>query len=261
MCWALCAGAATLCWLLNVITRECSWVDRLWSIVPVVYAGVFAWSAGFADLRANVMATLVLLWGARLTFNFARKGGYQKGGEDYRWEELRKRMSPAAFQLFSLTFIAGFQNVLLLLIVLPMHSAMSTGAPFGVLDAVLAVLFLVFLAGETIADQQQWVFHQAKKARRARGEDGPEFLTTGLFAYSRHPNFFCEQAQWWVLAMFPFAAGAGIDGVYTLLGAAILSALFHGSTRFTEELSLKKYPSYADYQKRVSRLLPLPSRA
>ena len=68
---AVCAAT----WLTSIITKEYSWVDRIWSIIPIVYMWVFAYGANFADVRLNVMAVLVTLWGARLTFNFARKGG------------------------------------------------------------------------------------------------------------------------------------------------------------------------------------------
>ena len=81
----LCLVLAALCWLLSVLTKEYSWVDRTWSIAPPIYCLWVAGAAGFDDARLNLMAALVTLWGVRLTFNFARKGGYQKGGEDYRW--------------------------------------------------------------------------------------------------------------------------------------------------------------------------------
>ena len=67
-------GAAAFAWIASLVTHEHSWVDRLWSIVPVVYVWVFAAFAGLQDARLDVMAVLVTLWGARLTFNFARKG-------------------------------------------------------------------------------------------------------------------------------------------------------------------------------------------
>lgn len=263
-----CATVIAVCWVLGLATGEHSWVDRLWSIVPVPYTAWFAWQTGFGDLRLTVMTALVALWGARLTFNFARKGGYARGGEDYRWPVLKGRMGRWQWELFALLFVAGFQNVLLLLITLPAWAALegaSTqpggGVPFGPLDAVATLLFLAFLAGETIADEQQWRFHQDKKARLARGEalERP-FLTTGLFAWSRHPNFFCEQAIWWCLCLFAVSAtGRWLDASF--VGAAVLTALFQGSTRFTEEISLSKYPSYAEYQKRTSRLWPLPPKA
>ena len=254
-------GIALVVWILNVVTRECSWVDRLWSITPPIFVGYFWSQSGFADPRLLLMTALTTAWGARLTYNFARKGGYGKGGEDYRWAVLRERMSPARFQLFSFGFIALYQNVLLLLITLPAYLALEhAGAPLGPLDYVAALLFVAFLAGETIADQQQWEFHQDKRARKARGEPVPsEFLTTGLFRYSRHPNFFCEQGMWWALYLFSVAAGAGWLN-WSIAGAVLLSLLFQGSTAFTESITRSKYPEYAAYQRATSRLIPLPPR-
>jgi len=107
-----------------------------------------------------------------------------------------------------------------------------------------------------VADQQQWRFHQAKQEAVAAG-NAPEskFATNGLWRLSRHPNFFFEQAQWWVFyAMGAAALGAVVH--WTLVGPILLTALFIGSTRFTEEISLSKYPEYANYQSRTSMLIP-----
>lgn len=246
-------------WIMSLITGDHSWVDRLWSIVPAVYVWIFAGFAGFADPRLNVMAVLVTLWAARLTFNFARKGGYT-GVEDYRWPILRARMKPWQFALFNLFFITLYQNLILVLITFPALTAYEhRSTPFGVLDGVLAALFLALLAGETVADQQQWNFHQVK---RAGGPDfEPRFLQTGLWRLSRHPNFFFEQAQWWVLfVMGAVAAGSVLQ--WTALGAALLTGLFIGSTIFTESITKSKYPEYVDYQATTSPIIPwFPRRA
>jgi steroid 5-alpha reductase family enzyme len=245
------AAIAFTCWALSVVTREYSWVDRIWSLTPQLYVGLMAYQRGFSDPRLNLMTALTTLWGARLTFNFARKGGYAKGGEDYRWAVLRARMPPAVYQVFNLVFIAGYQNFLLLLIALPAWEAYRNPTALGALDYALAGLFLLLLLGETVADQQQWNFHAAKKA----GSASKRYLDTGLWAYSRHPNFFCEQAQWWVVYGFSVAAGAKAANP-TLVGPVLLTLLFHGSTKFTEEITAQKYPEYAEYHARVSRLVP-----
>jgi steroid 5-alpha reductase family enzyme len=244
-------------WIASLITHDHSWVDRIWSIVPAVYVWVFAGYAGLTDPRLNVMAVLVTLWAARLTFNFARKGGYT-GTEDYRWPILRARMPRWQFEIFNFFFIALYQNVILVLITLPAFTAFENrSTPFGVTDAVVAVVFLGLLAGETIADQQQWNFH---KAKAAGGTDfRPRFLQSGLWKFSRHPNFFFEQAQWWALFFFgAIAAGSLVQ--WTVLGAVLLSALFIGSTIFTESISKAKYPEYADYQATTSPIIPWPPR-
>jgi len=263
----ICAVAILGCLVLSIINDNYSQVDRLWSIIPIVYVGWFASQAGFADARLNIMFVLVTAWGIRLTFNFARKGGYTPGGEDYRWPILREKLGRVGFQIFNATFISPYQNILLLLICLPAWVALQhRDTPLGVLDAVAAVVFVVALIGEFTADQQQWNFHREKAAAKARGDVvEPPFLTKGLWSWSRHPNFLCEQTQWWAIALFGFSAiGAGAAStsplVWTLLfaGAVLLTLLFQGSSWFTEYLTKQKYPSYVDYQKSTPRQFPLP---
>src|ERR1039458_5809341 len=98
------AGFSIFAWFASLVIGTTSWVDQLWSIVPIVYVWVLAGYAELANARLDVMAALVTLWGARLTFNLARKGGYT-GVEDYRWRVLRDRMGRAQFQLFNFFFI------------------------------------------------------------------------------------------------------------------------------------------------------------
>lgn len=255
VCLVGCACVCVGVWVLSVTTREYSWVDRLWSVVPVVYVAIFAGFAGFADARLDLMFGLVVSWGGRLTFNFARKGGYARGGEDYRWGVLRGRLPGWRFQLFNVFFIVLYQNAILLLITLPADTALANRSPLGAWDVVLAVAFVVFLAGEMVADQQQWDFQQWKRRELAAGrEPVRRFVTTGLFRYSRHPNFFCEQAQWWVVALFGVVAAGAVS--WTVLGAVLLTLLFVGSTRFTESISLSRYPEYAEYRRRTSAVVP-----
>ncbi len=249
-------GSTAIVWVLSLVTGDHSWVDRIWSIIPVVYLWIFAGAAGLADTRLDVMAVLVTLWGARLTFNFARKGGYAPGGEDYRWAVLRGRMTNWQFQLFNLFFIAAYQNALLFAISLPALTAEQHRGGFGGLDVLAALLFLVLLAGETLADQQQWNFHRRKRVESEAGRpSGVGFLRTGLFRFSRHPNYFCEIAIWWVVFAFG-AIAAGSVAQWTIIGAVLLTLLFIGSTVFTESISGSKYPEYADYRRSVSAIVP-----
>ena len=257
---ALAGAASIFSWVASLVSGDTSWVDRLWSVLPVLYTWVFAWADHGRDAPLDVLAALVTLWGARLTFNFARKGGY-RGVEDYRWAVLRARMTRWQFQLFNLGFIVLAQNALLVLITMPAWRAYQhrRHAHYGLADALVAVAFLVALALETLADEQQWRFQESKRLARAAGRP-PEadFLTTGLFAYSRHPNYFFELAQWWLVYALGALAVGHLD--WTVLCPVALTGLFVGSTRFTEEISASKYPSYRDYQARVSGIVPWPAR-
>ena len=253
----LCLVLAALCWLLSVLTREYSWVDRLWSIAPPIYCLWVAGAADFDSARLNLMAGLVTLWGVRLTFNYARKGGYWKGGEDYRWATVRARTGPVGFQVLNATFIAPGQMLLIWLFSAPIHSAWPwRDTPFTWMDAALGMLFLAFLIGETVADEQMWAFQRDKRRKLQNGEQAEPFLRTGLYHYSRHPNYFCELGTWWTFYLFAVTA-SGQWLHWTGWGFVLLTLLFHGSTNLAESISSGKYPSYRDYQASVPRLIPI----
>ncbi len=246
------AAVTAACWLASVATREYSWVDRLWSVVPVVYLWVFA--AHAHDARVTLMAVLVTCWGVRLTFNFARRGGYARGGEDYRWAILRQRLPGWRFQVFNLLFIAIYQNALLLAIALPAWTASTHRRPLGVGDLIAAVVFVVLLVGETVADQERWTFH------RSGAGAGGATLRTGLYRWSRHPNYVCEFGQWWVVFAFG-AIAAGTVRLPTIAGAVLLTVLFVGSTVFTEQISAARHPDFDDYRRTTPMLVGLRRRS
>ncbi len=202
------------------------------------------------------------IWGVRLTLNFARKGGYSTGGEDYRWEYLKKAMHPIVFQIFNVLFIAFYQNFLLLAIALPSYEMyINRENGLRLLDILLIFTLFGFLIGEIIADEQQWVFQSIKYELINKGRLDEQlefkrgFVTEGLFSYSRHPNFFCEIMIWWNLYFFTIASGSNILN-WSIVGAVLLNLLFLGSTPFTEMISSGKYPEYKVYQSKVSRLVP-----
>lgn len=264
---AIMSVIALACFVVSEITRNCSQVDKLWSIAPVIYVWLFAAGSGF-NQRLTLMAGLVTLWGVRLTFNFWRRGGYHwipwKGEEDYRWSVLRKmpllqgRLRWAAFNLF---FISFYQNALILLFTLPAVVAwQGVGGALNRMDMVIAGLFLLFLVIETVADQQQFDFQQEKYRRLRTGEPlegdyASGFRTTGLWGRVRHPNYAAEQAIWLTFYLFSVSAtGRWLN--WSLAGAILLMLLFLGSSDFSEKISADKYPAYRDYQRKVPRFFP-----
>jgi steroid 5-alpha reductase family enzyme len=249
------------------LTNNNSQVDKLWSIAPIAYSWIVA---GYGDYtpRLVLMSALVTLWGVRLTINFALKGAYQwrfwTGEEDYRWMVLRQKpeFSPRwKWTLFNLLFISGYQNILILLFTLPAIVALQNNeVPLGVFDYAAAGLILFFIAYETLADIQQWNF-QNKKLTMIRtgneltGDYQKGFLDKGLWAYSRHPNYFAEQAIWVCFYLFSVAA-SGQWFNWSIAGCLLLIVLFQGSSSFSEEISAGKYQEYTAYQKRVPRFFP-----
>jgi len=127
--------------------------------------------------------------------------------------------------------------------------------PLAPADLALAVVFGMFLLGETNADQQQWDSHRRKAGLAASGEPTRGFLDTGLFRLQPTPHYFCEMAMWWTVYGFAVVA-SGQWLHWTIAGPLLLTMLFQGTSRFTESLSLAKYPQYTEYQRTTSRLVP-----
>lgn len=255
----LCLGWAALIWVLSVVTREYSWIDRSWSICPFVYCLMVAWDVGFQNPRVILMTVLVGLWSLRLTYNFARKGGYAPGGEDYRWKITQEKMHPAIFQLLNITFVAPGQMLVIWLFTSPIFQAWAAErVSLGPFDLLVAALFLLFLMGETVADEQMWKFQQRKKEQLVRGDpiDLP-FLTTGLYRYSRHPNYLCDMGLWCTFYFFGVSA-TGEWLHWSGLGFVALCLIFAGSIPLTESISISKYPNYREYQSTTPVLIPVP---
>ena len=255
----LCLVLMVLCWVASLLTRQCACVDRQWSLCPPAYCLLVAAGDAFDSARINLMTVLVLLWAVRLTANFARKGGFRKGGEDYRWPVMRERLGRLRFQLLNLTYITPSQYLLVWLCTSPVHQAwLSRGAPLGWLDGLAAALFVAFFVGQAIGDRQMWAFQQDKKRRVAEGEEVAQpFINTGLFRYSRHPSYLCEIGIWFSFYLFAVSAsGAWLH--WSGLGFILLIPNFLGSIQLTESISAGKYPAYAEYQAKTPMLVPLP---
>jgi steroid 5-alpha reductase family enzyme len=258
---------AALCFVIGEVTGNVSQVDKLWSIVPVLYSWIVTARSDFDD-RMVLMSVLATVWGARLTYNFSRHGGYSwriwSGAEDYRWAHVRQfpvLRTRLGWTLFDLVFICAVQNVLLLWIALPIVDAHDAPHRVGMWDWLLAAAFILLVALETYADQTQWDF-QAEKKRRVVSSDPLDgryasgFIHDGIWSLTRHPNYLAEQALWLVYALFAVVATHRID--WTIGGCVLLVLLFQGSSRTSENIQLAKYPDYPDYQRRVPRFLPWP---
>jgi steroid 5-alpha reductase family enzyme len=252
------------CFIVGEITGNNSQVDKLWSLLPIVYVWIVAAYSDFAP-RLVMMALLVTVWGIRLTANFALKGAYQwkfwEGEEDYRWKILRLKpeFQPRwKWSLFNLFFISGYQNLLILLFTLP--AAVMLQYSDSVLywaDYLIFGLILFFIGMETVADIQQWNFQQGKKnlvkqGKPLTGNFSKGFLDSGLWSRSRHPNYLAEQAIWVCFYLFTISAGAPWIN-WSISGALLLIILFLGSSTFSEEISAGKYPDYKEYQRQVGR--------
>lgn len=259
-------STAAVCFLTGEITQNYSQVDKLWSLMPVIYS--FTALVAHPSPRLWIMCIMVSIWGIRLSYNFYRKGGYNiipwKGEEDYRWKIIRKRAKlkgKIRFALFNLLFISFYQNFLILLFSTPLLlAAKYSNSSLTLTDIFAATLMLLFIITETIADNQ--LFHFQKLKRQMKNPEGPlsgslrqGFICDGLWRYVRHPNYASEQAIWISFYLFG-AAASGKWLNWTITGPLMLILLFLGSTELTERINNEKYPGYAGYKKDVPKFLP-----
>lgn len=194
--------------------------------------------------------------------------------------------------ILSNLYPAAIQNILLLLLGIPTYVAATQPIqPLDNRDYGVIFLSLIVLALEFTSDNQQYAFQTFKHEKRrfhrshqwpgARLDWSPAdaergFITRGLWAWSRHPNFACEQSFWWIMTLasitpsqlsFADLRSSLLGGKFDpspLLGALApltpalaLSALFFSSTLYTEAITASKYPGYAAYQARVGMFSPV----
>jgi len=253
-------GSCLYCFIVSEIAENYSQVDKFWSTIPIAYVWYFT-LASEMDNRMVVMATLVTIWGSRLTYNFARRGGFSiyfwKGEEDYRWIEVRKSTpflsGRIQWGIFNLFFICLYQMGLIFLFTLPILAAwQGSDKPLYWADYLIAGITFLLIVFETISDQQQYDFQNEKYRKINSGEllDGDYkrgFITSGLWSLSRHPNYTCEQLIWIMFYLFSVSAtGQWIN--WSIIGCILLVILFYSSANFSENITAKKYPDYKKYQ-------------
>lgn len=220
----------------SILSGNFSMVDMLWSILPMIYAIIFAYH--HPSPRVLAMMSLILLWGFRLSWNLYLKGGYSFQFEDFRWEYIRKNWvsNPILLQLFNLIFIAILQNFILLWIVCPIYvvsiqEGSSVHHSLTAFDYLAIFVALILLVLETVADLQQRAFRLERDRRNKLNIMGNSvystgFIQSGLWYYSRHPNFFAEFTFWWSIFSFSLIT-SGTN--WSILGAVILTLLFQGN--------------------------------
>lgn len=263
----VCMAVALVCFAVSEWTRNYSQVDKLWSMLPVIYTGISAYYADWSP-KLLLIFSVVLIWGLRLTYNFSRRGGYRlkfwEGEEDYRWSVLRqdaKFNTRLRFGIFNLFFISIYQNILILLFAIPSILCIGNDTSVSFFDIILSLVIVCLVIYETVADQQQWNFqtHKYNLMKNNKPLSSPYsagFIKSGLWRFSRHPNYFAEQSIWIVFYFFSVSAtGRWLN--WTAIGAILLMLLFQGSANFSEGISSAKYPEYDDYCNKTSKFIPV----
>jgi steroid 5-alpha reductase family enzyme len=231
--------------------RNSSIYDPYWSVAPIII--VVSWVLAFMESRAYpslLVLTAVLLWGVRLTANWAR--GF-KGLEEQDWRyTMFKERHPKVFILVNLGGIHLFPTLVVFGGLLPAYYAIAKPQ---VLKPGLFIAGFAVAVGATIieltADEQMRIF------KRTYGKG--KCIETGLWRYSRHPNYFGECLFWW--GLWIMGVGANRDAYWTALGPAAITFMFvFISIPMMEKRLMSSRIGYEEVKKRVSSLIPWPKK-
>jgi steroid 5-alpha reductase family enzyme len=240
----------TLLWLLSLALRDSSIVDIFWGAGFVVLAWVTALRSPSPGPRTWVLLALVSLWGVRLAVHIFRRN--RGRGEDYRYRAWREQAG-ARWWWWSYFKVFLLQGTIMMTVATPLVAALSATEvrPLGWIDAAGLLAWLIGFVFEALGDRQLARF-KANAANRGR------VLRTGVWRYTRHPNYFGDSAVWWGHYLVAAAAGAW----WTVFSPALMTFLLvrvSGVAMLETSLRATK-PEYADYEASTSAFFPWPPR-
>ena len=238
--------ATLVIYVCSLILKNASLYDPYWSVIPpllLVGAAVYYQTS---SLSVILVILSLSIWAIRLTYNWANL--WQGFDEiDWRYEEMKQK----APKLYLLTNLFGIQlfptsivfvQLILAILFIEKHPTINLLTLIGSLVIVIAALI------QFIADEQMKRFK-----KRTKGEK--KCIEEGLWKYSRHPNYFGEVMVWWGIYLIYLSMAKRLD--FMIISPIMMTSLFlFISIPWMERKIIRTRPEYADYQKRVSMLIP-----
>lgn len=277
-------GLLTLLWAISVAVKDASLIDIFWGFGFLVVAVVCLYLADVKTPYLWLLAAMPIAWGIRLSLYLGKRNlGH---GEDKRYVAMQKRaakkgMSEMAWRVRTLFTVYFGQGVLIMIVSAPIWVAMATAlqyapincavapcpsksdiitvqADVGILAILGALLWLIGFLFEAIGDWQLSRFLKKNKGYDGPIEDKP-VLDTGLWKYTRHPNYFGNACMWWGIWLVACQAPLGWTTIFAPLVMTFL--LTRVSGRDMLERDMKKRKTYRDYIERTSGFFPMPPKS
>lgn len=226
--------------------RDASIVDIAWGSGFVLVAWVSYWLSDGNSKRSLLLLVLTTIWGARLAFYLAKRNlGH---GEDFRYQSMRRKHGDR-FPIVSLYTVFALQGVLMWIVSLPVQLGQVRLDPsFGLLGVLGVLVWCVGMFFEAVGDAQLARF---KRNPNNKGQ----VMDTGLWRYTRHPNYFGDSCVWWGLGLI---AAESALGKIALIGPVLMTVLLVrvSGAALLDKIMLKRKPQYADYVATTSGFIP-----
>lgn len=238
----------TAWFILSIILNRNDIVDIAWGPGFIVLSVYYLLYFPLSD-RSLLIGSMVIIWGLRLAiYVYLRNKGKK---EDFRY--LNWRNTWKAFYLRSYFQIYILQGIMMLIIISPYTILISKAQqnPLNWLDLAGSLVWLTGFLFELISDYQMSMF-------RKQPENKGKILSTGLWRYSRHPNYFGEVLLWWGIFLVSLSSPGAAWGVIGPLTITFLILFVSGIPMLEEKY--KSRPEYTEYRKKTSVFFPLPPR-
>lgn len=239
----------SLWFMVSLLKKRNDVADVAWGLGFVLMAWTSFLLAENFDWRILLVCSLVSIWGLRLAWHIHKRNKHKT--EDYRYLAWRKEWGKY-FYLRSYLQVYLLQGFLLFLIVLPVLIInKNSSANLGWLDLVGLAIWLLGFYFEAVGDAQlaKFIQNPANKGK---------LMQNGLWAYTRHPNYFGEVTQWWGIWLIALSVH---DALFTIIGPVTITFLILKVSGIPLlEKKMAENPEFAEYKKRVSMFLPLPPR-
>ncbi|MFK7933913.1 MAG: DUF1295 domain-containing protein [Saprospiraceae bacterium] len=239
----------TALWLVSLAVKDASIIDIFWGFGFVIIVWFYAYQIDNFGVRQYLLLSLVSIWGLRLSLYLA--GRNIGKGEDYRYVQMRKAGGKNWWwtSFFRVFFLQGWILWIISSVFVP---ALADTSPLGVLDYIGVSLWAIGFFFEVVGDYQ---LSQFKKNRSSSAE----VLATGLWKYTRHPNYFGDTTLWWGYFFLALSFSTGWIHIFSPLFMTFLLLKISGVAMLEKGLSKTK-PKYEDYIRRTSAFIPLPPK-
>lgn len=240
-------GLMTFLWLVSLVLKDSSIVDIFWGAGFVVTTWIsFLLTPDGFETRKWLLSLLVTVWGLRLSLHILVRNWGK--GEDFRYQAWRKE-ADAAWWWRSFFKVFLLQGILMWIISAPLFAAQYTAQPARLiwLDYLAIPIWLIGFFFEAVGDWQLTRF-------RANPANKGNVLNTGVWHYTRHPNYFGDATQWWAYYLVSVAAG----GWWTIFSPIIMTTLLlrvSGAALLEKSLKEEK-PQYKEYIETTSEFIP-----
>lgn len=232
--------------IIGQIKKDNSIVDMAWGAGFVLVAIFTFFRSGIFGLKGILITLFITIWGSRLTYHIAKRNLGK--AEDYRYVEMRRKWGDKFVRLKAFINVYFLQCIILYIVSMPViYGNTSMKVNFKWLNLLGIFLWGIGFFFESVGDYQLKIY-------KRKPENKGKIMDQGLWAYTRHPNYFGDSAMWWGIFLISIDS---FTGIWIAMSPILMTYLlvFVSGVKLLEE-KYEGRPEYEEYKKRTSSFIP-----